>query len=101
MLALGAVTRAGIAGYVQAVIEVYIVLILIYLVLNMAFSLGVRRPYSRVLDGVMQFLRDVCEPYLRLFRRFIPQIGMLDLSPLAAIIFLIIVAWIVSAVIGG
>ena len=39
----------------------------------------------------MNFLRDVCEPYLRIFRRFIPPIGMFDLTPMIAIIVLYIV----------
>ena len=29
-----------------------------------------------------RFLYDVCDPYLRLFRRFIPPLGPLDLSPM-------------------
>ena len=55
------------------------------------FSFGLRPPYSRWIDAVLSFLRDVCEPYLRIFRRFIPSIGPLDLSPMVAIIVLIIV----------
>lgn len=31
------------------------------------------------------FLAKICEPYLEIFRRFIPPLGMIDLSPLAAI----------------
>ena len=43
----------------------------------------------------MNFLRDVCEPYLKIFRRFIPPIGMFDLTPMIAIIVLYIVQTIV------
>ncbi len=35
-----------------------------------------------------QFLGSIVEPYLEPFRRFIPPLGMLDLSPLVAIIIL-------------
>ena len=59
------------------------------------FSFGLRLPYSRWSDAVLTFLRDVCEPYLRLFRRFIPPIGMFDFSPMIAIIVLYIVRTIV------
>lgn len=31
------------------------------------------------------FLGQLCEPYLEQFRRFIPPIGMIDISPIAAI----------------
>ena len=100
MLAL-ATTRSDIASYVSALFEVYIVLIFVYILLNMMFSLGVRPPYSRFVDAVMNFLRDVCEPYLRIFRRFIPPIGMFDLTPMIAIFLLYIVRTIVVRLIAG
>ncbi|WP_373895948.1 YggT family protein [Virgibacillus natechei] len=31
------------------------------------------------------FLAKICEPYLEIFRRFIPPLGMIDLSPIVAI----------------
>ena len=90
MLALASV-RSDIAKYVGALFEVYIVLIFIYILLNLLFSFGMRMPYARWTDPVLNFLRDVCEPYLRVFRRLIPSIGMLDLSPVVAIIVLYVV----------
>ena len=60
-----------------------------------------RLPYSRWTDAVLDFLRDVCEPYLRIFRRFIPPIGMLDLTPMIAIILLYFVRTIVVNAIQG
>ena len=87
MLALAS-ARADVARYVGALFEVYIALIFIYILLNLLFSFGMRLPYARWTDSVMTFLRDVCEPYLRIFRRLIPSIGMLDLSPIVAIIVL-------------
>jgi YggT family protein len=96
-----ALTRVDVANYVQAVFIVYILLIFIYVLLNMAFSLGVRPPYSRWTDAVLNFLRDVCEPYLRLFRRFIPTVGGIDFTPMIAIFVLVIVERIVVSAIGG
>jgi YggT family protein len=96
-----AITRVDIANYVNALFEVYILLIFVYILLNLLFSFGVKLPYSRWSDAVLNFLRDVCEPYLRLFRRFIPPIGMLDLSPLIAIIVLYFVRTLVVNAISG
>lgn len=96
-----AITRDDIANYVQAVFLVYILLIFVYILVNMMFSLGLRPPYSKFVDAVMNFLRDVCEPYLRIFRRFIPPIGMFDLTPMLAIIVLYIVQYIVVRLIQG
>jgi YggT family protein len=100
-MVLAAVTRGDIANYVQALFLVYILLIFVYILLNMMFSLGLRPPYSRWTDAVMNFLRDVCEPYLRIFRRFIPPIGMFDLTPMIAIILLYVVETIVVNAIRG
>jgi len=94
-------TRTDIAGYVSALVTVYILLIFVYLLLNMMFSLGVRPPYNRWSDAILSFLRDVSEPYLRLFRRFIPPIGMFDFSPIVAILVLWIVGSFVASAIHG
>ena len=72
-----------------------------YILLNLLFSFGVRLPYSRWSDALLNFLRDVCEPYLRIFRRFIPPIGMFDFSPMIAIIVLYFVDTIVVNAIRG
>lgn len=96
-----ALSRYDVANYVNALFEVYILLIFIYILLNLMFSLGVRLPYSRWSDAVLNFLRDVCEPYLRIFRRFIPPIGMFDFTPMIAIFVLVIVDRIVYSAIHG
>ena len=100
MIAL-AVTRVDVAGYVNAVFLVYIILIFVYILLNLMFSLGLRLPYARWSDVVLTFLRDVCEPYLRIFRRFIPTVGMFDFSPMIAIIVLYVVDRVVVNAISG
>lgn len=101
MSVLAAVTRVTIANYVSALFSVYIGLIFVYILINLMFSLGVRPPYSRITDAVLTFFRDVAEPYLQIFRRFIPPIGMLDISPLIAIAVLYVLRVIVVNVIAG
>jgi YggT family protein len=96
-----AITRGDIAGYVEALFDVYILLIFVYVLVNLVFSFGLRPPYSRWSDMVLDFLRDVSEPYLRLFRRFIPSVGMFDFSPMIAIFVLIIVDDLVHRAIAG
>ena len=100
-MVLAALTRGDIANYVQALFLVYILIIFVYILVNWMFALGLRPPYSRFTDAVTNFLRDVCEPYLRLFRRFIPPIGMFDLTPMIAIIVLWIVQMLVVSLIQG
>ena len=93
--------RDEIAGYVGAVFLVYTLLIIAYILSSMFFAFGGRVPYSRWSSAVLGFLRDVCEPYLGLFRRFIPPLGPIDLSPIVAIFVLNIAARIITGVIAG
>jgi len=83
-------TRTQIADYLSTVIYVYTLLIILFIVIQLVFAAGLRPPYSRTLDAVPSFLRDIVEPYLRIFRRLIPTFGGFDFSPILAIITLAI-----------
>lgn len=92
-LALLADVGDSIANFVNVFIFVYILLILVYIL-----SSWIRLPYAPWLNRIQRFLYDVCEPYLRLFRRIIPPLGPLDLSPMVAIIVLYVIQGIVGRV---
>ena len=96
-----AAVRDDIAGYVRAIISVYTLLIIAYILSSLFFAFGGRVPYARWSSAVLGFLRDVCEPYLGFFRRFIPPLGPLDLSPVVAIFVLNIVGGIIVRLIQG
>lgn len=83
--------RTDIAEFLSTVIYIYTLLIIIYIVTNLLFAAGLRPPYSRWSNAVLAFLRDVCEPFLRIFRRILPSFGGFDFSPIIAIIVLGIV----------
>ncbi len=93
--------RDDVAGYVITLVYVYFALILIRIIMSWI----PRIPYNRVLDAVLTFVRDVTDPYLNLFRRFLPPVrlgpGALDLSPIIATFVLLIVGQIVASVIAG
>ena len=101
MSPLLAVTRADIADYVNTLILVYLVLIFVRIIMSWI----PRIPYNRVLDAVLNFVRDVTDPYLNLFRRIIPPVrmgpGALDLSPIIATFVLLIVGGLVTGAIRG
>lgn len=98
---LEASARLDIARYVSDVFGVYIALLLIYILTNLVFAFGLRPGYSRLLDRCLQFLREVCDPYLRIFRRLIPGMGALDFSPIIGIILLGVLRSIVVNLISG
>jgi YggT family protein len=87
--------RTDIAGYLSTLIYVYVLVILVYIVIQLLFNAGIRPPYSPTTDRVLGFLREVVEPYLRLFRRFAPRLGGWDFSPFLAIITLYLINIIV------
>ena len=94
-------TRNDVADFVLTLARVYSLIIIAYILSQLFFGFGGRMPYSRVGSAVLGFLRDTVEPYLRIFRRFIPPLGPLDLSPIIALFVLQIVANIVANIIGG
>ena len=96
-----ALDRVDVASYVQTLLYVYIVLIFIRILM----SWFTRIPYYRALDVFLRFVTEVTDPYLNLFRRFIPPVragpAAIDLSPMIAVFVLIIVGQIVVALIQG
>ena len=82
--------RQQIADFLSALFGVYTLIIIAWVIASFVFAMGVRVPYSRPLNAVLDFLRDVTNPYLRLFRRLGLQFGPIDLSPIVAILVLTI-----------
>jgi YggT family protein len=93
-------TRNSIAEFLESLILVYTIMIIAYIVAQLVFSFGVRVPYARWSSAVLDFLRDVSQPYLRLFR-WVPRIGPIDLSPMVAIFALQIVGGYVVLLVRG
>jgi YggT family protein len=83
-------------NFVQVFIWVYVLLIFAYVLMS-----WVRLPYSIWLNRIQRFLYDVVEPYLRIFRRILPPLGPLDLSPMVAVIVLFVVGQLVIGLIGN
>jgi YggT family protein len=87
MLGLLYDARSSVVGFLQVFIYVYSILILAYIITS-----WVRLPYSTWLNRIQRFLYDVCDPYLRLWRRVLPTFGPLDLSPVVGVAFLYILS---------
>jgi YggT family protein len=85
----------SVQSFVNVFVYIYTLLILAYIITS-----WVRLPYSPWLNRIQRFLYDVCEPYLRLFRRILPTFGPLDLSPIVAVVVLVIFGRVVNALLG-
>jgi YggT family protein len=97
---LAAITRKDLGDYVYTLALVYAVLIFIRILLS-----WFRLPYSRWLNALVEFITEVTDPYLNMWRRVLPMVrigpGALDLSPMVGTIVLLLVAGIVSGLIAG
>ena len=82
-----------IQNFVTVFISVYILLLFAYIIMS-----WFRLPYSVWLNRIQRFLYDVCEPYLRIFRRILPPLGPLDLSPIIAIISLYVIRVVILSI---
>jgi len=84
----------SVQRFVSVFIGVYVLLVFAYILTS-----WIRVGYSPTLERVRRFLHDTCEPYLRLFRRFIPPLGPLDVSPIVAIFALLIAERVINALV--
>jgi uncharacterized protein YggT (Ycf19 family) len=84
----------SVRRFVDVFVGVYILLVFAYILMS-----WIRLPYSPTLNRIQRFLYDIVDPYLRIFRRVIPPVGPLDLSPIVAVFVLVILQQVVGALI--
>ncbi|MGB2850268.1 MAG: YggT family protein [Solirubrobacterales bacterium] len=100
---LTALTRNDLAQYVDSLFLIYIILIFARIVLSWVITFRGSIPYNPVLRAVTSFIEQVVDPYLNLFRRFLPPIGgsrmALDLSPIIGILALVLLQGIIVGLI--
>jgi len=88
-------TVSSLQSFVDVFIYVYVLVIFAFILTS-----WIRLPYSPWLNRIQRFLYDVCDPYLRLFRRVLPPLGPLDLSPVVAVIVLFALQRALDALLG-
>src|SRR4029077_3007838 len=79
--------------FVAVFFYVYILLIFVYVLTS-----WITLPQS--LNWLQRFLNDVCTPYLGLFRRILPALGPLDVSPIVGVLVLVGVQQLAVRLIG-
>jgi uncharacterized protein YggT (Ycf19 family) len=95
-LGLLADAASSLQNFVTVFTSIYILCILAYVLLS-----WIQLPYSSVAATLQRFLDEVVRPYLSIFRRVLPTLGPLDLSPIVAVIVLLVAAQVVNALIGA
>ena len=83
MLVLDTITQ--VQRFVEVFVDVYALTLVLYVLAS-----WLRLPYS--LNAFQKFLHDVCDPYLRLWRRMLPlSFGPMDFTPMVAIFALVFI----------
>src|SRR5262245_38965400 len=95
-IGLVADAASKLQSFVTVFVSLYILFIFAYVLLT-----WIQLPYSSVAATLQRFLDEVVSPYLRLFRGRIPTVGPLDLSPIVAVVVLLVAARVVNALIGA
>jgi uncharacterized protein YggT (Ycf19 family) len=75
-----------VVRFIEALGWVYTLMIIAYIVMSM-----LPLPYNRTLIAIRDFLDQTVSPFLNIFRRFIPALGPIDISPMIAIIVINVV----------
>ena len=88
---------SAVITYVNALFIVFTIVILLRILLSFITIVPMRRSTQAVYD----FIIDSTEWYLRIFRRFIPPLGMFDLSPIVAFVVLGILQVLVTNILSG
>jgi YggT family protein len=76
-------TVTAVEHFLDVFVGVYTLAIFLYVLAS-----WIQLPYS--LRPAQRFLDEVCEPYIRLWRRILPSAGPIDLSPIAAVFALVV-----------
>ena len=84
---------SSVETFINVFLALYGLVILAYIITS-----WLRLPYSTTLNRIQRFLYDVCEPYIRLFRRILPPLGPLDLSPMVAVLVLYVIRFILLSI---
>jgi len=90
--------RDALAGYASSLLLVYTILVIAWVAGSWVIAAG---KVPGWLFPVLRFLDSVVGPFVRLFRRFIPMIGPVDISPLVALLALQIVGGLLIGLIRG
>jgi len=76
---------------VDSVINIYIWLIIINAILSWLVAFNVLNTQNRFVFAVLNVTHQLTDPVLNKIRRFIPNLGSIDISPVVLILLLIFI----------
>ena len=76
---------------VDSIINIYIWLIIINAILSWLVSFNILNTQNRFVFAVLNATHQLTDPVLNKIRRFIPNLGSMDISPVVLILLLIFI----------
>jgi len=78
----------SLLGLIIQIINLYKFILLIYIIATWLINFNIINTSNRFIYSVMEVLYKLCEPSLRLVRRYVPFFGNIDISPIIVYLLL-------------
>ena len=78
----------SLLGLIVQIINLYKFVLLIYIIATWLISFNIINTSNRFVYTAMEFLYRLCEPSLRLVRKYVPNLGNIDISPIIVYLLL-------------
>jgi YggT family protein len=71
----------SLLGLIIQIINLYQFLLLVYIIATWLVNFNIINTSNRFVYSIMEVLYRLCEPSLNIVRRYVPNFGNLDISP--------------------
>ena len=78
----------SLLGLIIQIINLYKLILLIYIIATLLINFNIINTSNRLVYSAMNALFKLCEPSLRLIRKFVPFFGNIDISPIIVYLLL-------------
>ena len=78
----------SLLGLIIQIIDLYKIVLLFYIIATWLVSFNIINTSNRLVYSIMEILYKLCEPSLRIVKRFIPNFGAIDISPVIVYLLL-------------
>ena len=78
----------SLLGLIIQIINLYKLVLLIYIIATWLINFNIINTSNRFVYNVIEILYKLCEPSLRLVKKYVPNFGNIDISPIIVYLLL-------------
>ena len=82
----------AVINLIERIIDIYVLVLIVNAVLSWLVAFNVLNTQNRFVYSVLEFTYRITDPPLNYIRKFIPNLGSVDISP----VILILVLWFIK-----